>query len=422
MFRAGQAAISALIISGPWGGDLWAQLRPEPWHAPRLSQIEFENIIELFQFEDADKEAVIRLLRDDMLKAFQARFAATKASFEDIQETRAAHKEANPGVQPWIMQGEDFGTHQLIFQWRADRRQLENRFEADVGEILDPQRRAMWNDITQRLRRNRILPEIRHLGELRSSADLIGIVECIRLTDDEQKAIAELLVDYGEELDSALRDWEENVDEVQSQLLDRSGSLSEPQSEVAQRQSARLRSTMKNMAKAAGDVNIRFVDEIAWHLGDESRDQFFFAIGRIEYPDVFLPSPVDMAVEAIRNSKLVNEEQRESIQAIYVGYCGERAELQRRIIRSIRAWERPSAVAERLALHQEIVKEGGDPTGMLSAHAAIEDLHKRRNLAKVACETIRNVFNSTQYDSLPLHLQILLSWHSNPRTQSGIPR
>lgn len=405
--------IAIVLIGSAVAASPRAQWIIDRWFTPWLSQAEFERSVDALEFDDESDEAVFRALYEDLLGTYHERSGPIRAAVEGVGDIRA-----------------------IEYEWRAERRALGARFEADVIFILDPDQRAIWIPITQALRRGRVLPEMERYGASRRSIpDLVAVLEDLDLSETECNATANLARQYGDELDEVLREWENSIDEIWTRWMAAAGNpirparpraaikpggsntTTRPARAKAQRQTRRndkeverLHQRIIAMAHRAKEITSRYADSLATHLEDGNRNRFLLRVRTVKYPNVYYRSPIDFVVEAIQASPTVDPGKRELIDAIYVGYCDRREVNRRRMLEAIEWWERPSEAKRHRKRYGQILSEGGDPSVLAEDHPIIEHVYTRRKLVRSALREMRGVFTRAEFEQLPAGVQVLLSW------------
>lgn len=410
------ALILAITALASHAERVHAQVDQERWYSSHISPLEFERILEALELKDEGQEAEVRALYEDLQAAYVERSALVRESFKTLEETRTVYLAAHPEIlDPWAEEGKDFGIHGLLFQWQRERRSLEERCEVDVSAVLNSDRRFIWIEAMQRLRRQRVLPEVRRLGQIQLSADLVAILNSLDLREEELEAVKRTTKDYVGRLDEVLRAWERNADTLQHRIMNLAAKTAQKPDSQAQPEMSRLRRQIEALAKTIASVNRQYVDEISSKLTPGNTERFIAAVRRVEYPNVFEPSPVDLVVEALRCVNTLDAWQREAVESIYNSYCPERGEIRRKIVEALELWERPGKKADRWDLHQELVSAGEDPDLVLRDHPVVPEMRRRRALAEKMCHRLRNLFTDEEFAAFPLRIRILLDWISKER-------
>ena len=179
----------------------------------------------------------------------------------------------------------------------------------------------------------------------------------------------------------------------------------------ARERGLQLRAKIDRRATRIANTNVQYAAQIASHLS-ENVQQFIDEVMRVEYPSVFLPSPVDLAVERLRRINSLTADQKVAVEDVYASYSSQRIPLRRRITRGLLRWEDPGSaeLKRRVALYSQYLNEGRDPWLAGQDHPAMKWFEKRRSLAKTTCARLRGIFSDNEFDSLPMSIQIILSW------------
>lgn len=402
----------AVVITGIQSSAVQAQPGPDSWYKPQLSAEEFERCVDALGFQSQPDELIFRVLYKDLSEAYKYHGATARARLRDVEEARAAYLVANPQAHsPWMNEGKDFGLHSVLYGWRTERLKLERQFENDVLLMLQPRQQELWLQMTRQSRRQRVLPEVRRRGTIRSSADLISILESFELAKTESDSLRSICNDYIAVLDAELKEWENEVDAIQAEILALAKDMHGERGTQARERGLQLRAKIDRRATTIANTNVQYAAQIASHLS-ENVQRFIDEVMRVEYPSVFLPSPVDLAVERLRRIDSLTADQKVAIEDLYAFYCSQRIPLRRGIIRGLLRWEDPGSaeLERRVALYSQYLNEGRDPWLARQDHPAMKWFEKRRSLAKTTCARLRGIFPDNEFDSLPMSIQIILSW------------
>ena len=160
------------------------------------------------------------------------------------------------------------------------------------------------------------------------------------------------------------------------------------------------------------EVNTVYSDLIAAQLSEENRKRFVHEAECIEYPEFCRPSPVDLVVDRLRTMRQLDEDQRDSIEALYSAYLSEQERIGAELLRAVRRWNNPSdtETARRAEKRMQVRAEGGYGYEAFTDHPAIPWLARRHASAKTTCRAIRAVLTTEQFESMPVAVTMLLSW------------
>lgn len=380
--------------------------------APRFTQRDLDRCIESLEFQDESEAEPLQAVYEDFLGRHHREADLAREAVERVGEARAEYLARNPHVfSPWTEEGKDFGLKDAIFAWQAKLRELEQQLQLNVLATLKPSQQETWLRLVRAFRRERLLPEVRDQGRIRSSSDLIALLDSFDLTDDEAQLTLELADEYATTLDVALRHWDDEAYVLRAQINTVAKRPATNSQELRDRILG-LQEKIAELASTINDINVSYASQIASNLSDENRHRFLEQLGRIEYPQFFLSSPIDLAVQYLRDLDRLTEEQRQDLEAIYASYVVQRAHIRQRIIQSIHRWNHARATekARRRELYEQLQEEDIDPNMALQDHPINKWLEKRRALARTTSESIRRMFPREDFESLPLSIQIALSF------------
>lgn len=383
---------------------------PDSLRSPSLSQAEFQKCVDALAFSDESDKAVLNVLYAKLLDDYRHHSAFVKQHLKEIDAERAAYRAANPDTLR-TQRSTVLAYHDEQFAWKTLCKKLDAQFDNDVRLFLTKKQLEIWITTIQSSRRRRILPEVRQLGGIKSTADLALIIETIDLTPSDRDIIDPILSKYVVALDEALCIWENKADVLQAQIMTIAyGSIANQQNSKENLQ--QLWKQIESLAASISDLNQQYSARIESLLSDQFAQSFVEEVYRIEYPDLFLPSPVDLAVSMV--DETISEEQRESINAVYKAYVINRAEIRRQIIKGVYQWEHPRKrdLEKRRIAYQQYIDDGLDPYKAYEDHPAMPWLKKRRTLAKKTCAQLRGLFANDEFEALPLRFQLLLTWQT----------
>lgn len=385
---------------------------PESLRSPSLSQVEFQKCVDALAFSDESDKAVLNVLYAKLLDDYRHHSAFVKQHLKEIDAERDAYRAANP-ENLRTQKSTVLAYHDEQFAWKTLCKKLNAQFDDDVRLFLTKKQLEIWITTIQSSRRRRILPEVRQSGGIKSTADLAIIIETIDLTHSDRDIIDPILSEYVVALDEALCIWENKADVLQAQIMTIAyGSIANQQKSKENLQ--QLWKQIESLAASISDLNQQYSARIESLLSGQFAQNFVEEVYRIEYPDLFLPSPVDLAVSAVDETIQISQEQREGINAVYEAYVLKRAEIRRQIIKGVHQWEHPRKrdLEKRRIAYIQYIKDGLDPYKAFEDHPAMPWLNRRRTLAKNTCKQLRGLFANDEFEALPLRFQLLLTWQT----------
>lgn len=176
---------------GPGGGGMMGMMGGfgGGMDAP-VTKSEMERYSKMLKFTDDQREAAKELF-EGFEAAFKPKADAARKAMEDAREE--FRETRDPGV--WT------GVSEKMSKMRDDRKAAEKQLLDDVKSILTPEQTAQWPKIERERRREQVMRAGIMSGE---RADLVKIIENMRLADDAQNAVQPVLDTYEADIDGSL--------------------------------------------------------------------------------------------------------------------------------------------------------------------------------------------------------------------------
>ena len=181
-------------MMGGWGGG--------GMDAP-VTKSEMERYSKMLKFTDDQREAA-KALFEGFEAAFKPKADAARKAMEDAREE--FRETRDPGV--WA------GVGEKMSKMRDDRKVAEKQLLDDVKSILTPEQTAQWPRVERERRREQVMRSGVMSGE---RADLIKIIENMKLADDAQRAVQPVLDTYEADIDGSLIKRNEVTEKFTSQ-------------------------------------------------------------------------------------------------------------------------------------------------------------------------------------------------------------
>ena len=161
-------------------------------------------------------------------------------------------------------------------------------------------------------------------------------------------------------------------------------------------------------------VNDRFIPRFRSVLDESAQALFQATIDRMRFPRVFVPCPVEIALEMLRDEKIRGTIQRDAIEDLWNDYRVQRDQLRRRIVIIQDQFETPQRLRdlEARVIEATVRFSRGESWqgGLLSDHPADPLFAQSRKLAEQACRDLRALFTDSEFAAMPLSIRLALEW------------
>jgi hypothetical protein len=268
---------------------------------------------------------------------------------------------------------------------------LKQDFIMEVQSQLTAEQIGLWPGFDRALTRVKTLPSGRLDGE---RTNLLKVVDGLELGADEQQAVAGALEAYELSLHTALVERNEYVEEanvkldkaIQEGRFDRAKSIA---GEAARRR------------VAVRTVNEESTEAIAARLIGPTAETFRKTALRQSYPRVYRRTAARKAFETVRKLDGLDDETRESIEAIETAYAAELGPLNERIRETIHRYQ-PRESREMIERLQAMMEGEGGPSFDLGADDPVRALLKRRTeLDERYMKQLHALLSPEQIERLP---------------------
>ncbi len=248
-------------MMGGWGGG--------GMDAP-VTKAEMDRYSKMLKFTDDQKEAS-KALFEGFEAAFKPKADAARKAMEDAREE--FRETRDPGV--WT------GVGEKMAKMREDRTAAEKQLLEDVKSILTPEQTAQWPRVERERRRESVMRSGIMSGE---RADLMKLVENMKLSDEAQKAVQPVLDTYEADIDPVLVKRAEVTEKFTSQgnklreAFMGGGDMSEVNKMFEEGRVAAMK---------VRDTNRRYAKQIEGVLSGEDQGKFISEFRKESYPQIY---------------------------------------------------------------------------------------------------------------------------------------
>jgi len=234
-----------------------------------VTKTEVERYAKLLAFTPEQSEAA-KMLLEGLDASFKPKADAARKLMEDTREE--FRETRDPGV--WQSMGEKMG------KMREERAAAEKQFMEDVKSLLTPAQSAEWPRVERDRRRDRTMRQGLMSGE---RADLIRLVEQLKLSEEATKAVAPVLGTYETDLDLALVKRNELTERATGQATRlRDAFMGGDMTEVN-----KLFEELREASTKVRDTNRRYAKQIEGVLTGEEQTKFATEFRRESYPQIY---------------------------------------------------------------------------------------------------------------------------------------
>lgn len=211
--------------------------------------------------------------------------------------------------------------------YRLERDRLQGEFLDSVHALLEQHQEALWGSYQKGLRRRTTLNRLASLkGE---GVDLVKLTSDLELSADQTRSLENVLKQYTNELDDALRARNVLLEKVDAQFQSfdpmggRGMGLDEKVRELMDK------STRQRLAVV--NVNQRFVPQIASTLDHRTGAEFQEAFDHACFPRIFRDTRADKYIEKLNGDEGLTPVQHQSIDLVANDYGQNIVPLNRRL-------------------------------------------------------------------------------------------
>lgn len=267
---------------------------------------------------DESQIVLVRAMYDGFSDAVDAEREATREKMRSMRDDLRDQMRNGEGMT-------DMVTRMTDMQRQSEQRirDLEASFLEGVRTtVLTEEQQDDWERyVRDQRRRSSLSAGARLPGE---GIDLVEIVDDLDLTEEEQAEIAPDLENYVNELDQALIARNQFIDSVAGrveQLLTGDAKAAEATFNTSTQKSEAIR-----------EINTRYLETIASKLSENHGSQMRSEFNETAYPRIYRNNQVDRYLTMVRALESLNEEQRDTLEAIESDYEARVNDINRQLV------------------------------------------------------------------------------------------
>lgn len=330
----------------------------------------------------ADQQTAANALLDGYLAEFNKKADEFKKLQEDAREQ--------------FRQDRDFSVFTDLApkaeEFRKYRAETETKFMTDVKGVLDKKQVAEWPAYERSHKREQSMGRGLMSGE---RADVIAIVERMKLPADAQAKVNPILEAYSIELDKAI----DTRNAVQDKGMANGGvmrNLFNPDggdnSEALKKADAMVKEN-REAATAVRDINRKYAKQVESTLGGAEGEKFASEFRKASFPDVYRERYIDRAIASAAAMADLQPAQLEGVKALKDQYARESKPIDEAGEKVVEDREANFSIANMMAM-----RGGG---GGQNDEKAQEQRRQRRELEDGTLEKLKAILTPEQAAKLP---------------------
>lgn len=338
---------------------------------------------------DADQREAASALLDGMQAEWDASSKKTRDEMDAIRE------EFQDARDPSIFMQR---VPDLMRKQRESRTKLERTFMGDFKSLLTDEQQAGWVVVERVYRRDSTVPRGRLSGE---SVDLVRLAEELPLAASSKAAVKSMLDQYETDLDRALVERNEIVDQAQARIGDGPGALERALS-GGDEEFQKLREKAREARLKVREINQRYARQIASALPGDEAAKFNEAFTRRSFPDVFRRSLTGDSLAAAAGFDDLTPEQKQSIASIQESFAQDVERANKALMEATEKFEATSegyAAALGGGMRMRMFGDGGGESD--KPNPVEEARSAKREIEKKALDKLKGLLNDEQRERLP---------------------
>jgi hypothetical protein len=413
------AIISVLVFvsARAAGQDRYSYNYPDA-RVTREDLEEFITEVAIHEEESTFIRSLYADLTNELKEGHQEYRNAVQRAGEAEQRWRRDHPESRNALADT---GEDFGRAAAYYNWQRTYDALEARFLDDVEAVLSGAARDLWKVRRIDLHRRNLFRDMRsgtswNSGR-RSNMDLIAVVHDLQLSPEVMASLSELLEHYRAQMHEMIHDWRErSIDHTERMMAAfvPANLRGTPEGDARAARWNEIWDEWFTMGDAICDVNDEFIARFQAALPEADRTRFEEEISRLWFPSVFIPCPIELAIELLRQAP-VGDDSRAAAESIWSDYREQRDQLRKRIVTISGQFETSQRMSDLQRQYRDMQDEYSR-TGIWSNYDMPDDhpanplFMESRRLAERAARNLRALFTDSEFAQLPLSVQLALEW------------
>ncbi len=263
-----------------------------------VTKAEVDRYGKILKFTSDQSEAA-KALFEGFEAAYKPKQDAARKAMEDAREE--FRETRDPGV--WTTVGEK------MTKLRDERAAAEKQFLDDVKSLLTPEQAAVWPKVERERRREKVMRQGLMSGE---RADLVKIVENLKLGEDASKAVAPVLDTYEVDIDAMLV----KRNEVTEKAMSQGNKLREAFMGGDMTEVNKLFEDGREAAVRVRDTNRRYAKQIEGLLAGEEQAKFNAEFRKESYPQIYRTTRYGTRVIEAAAAMELDATSKQSLEAI----------------------------------------------------------------------------------------------------------
>ncbi len=320
----------------------------EMYHPNRifLTKADVQNLQHVvIESTDAPESALIEGMYAGYTRAWGQRARTARNRIKQIRdEARGLGPDGHKTIRPQM--------DSVYAEFRLDARSLEAEFIENVKKVLTEEQQIRFPKFERDRRRHNWL---RRHGQIAGErADIVDLVDKLRMSDEARTAITPTLDEYSNEMDQPLIDRE-------VVLLDSNKRLDAIRKGESNEDGEMLYRQVLLRRRAIRDVNTRYADIVQSELPEAYALEFRDAYNHSSYPRIYAKSQADNYLYKVFRLQDLDDEQMNKIDLLEANYRAENQVIIQRLVAA--QHKRDEQVPMSFKMAGKSGAKGGSPAG-----------------------------------------------------------
>lgn len=352
-----------MLGGGPGGGGMFE---------PRVTSDQLGRYATMLNLTPDQLEAA-KALHEGYFAAHQEKAGKMREMMESAREQFRENRD------PSVFQ--EMGTKMTEYRQQADA--AEKAFMDDVKSLLTDEQSAKWPVLERTRRRENTLTRGFVSGE---RADVIRLVDGLKLSEEQRASLAPVLESYELDLDRELV----KRNELQEQAMGQAGGMMQAFRQGGDMAAAEKMITEGREASVrVRDVNRRYAKQVEAMLPEDKASEFNLAFKRESFPQIYRQRYAQQVLTAATTMESLTAEQQEGLAAIKDTYTRESGTL---------ALKAEAAIEQQ---EQNFSIQGMMQRGFQEDPAIVEARNARNKLEEDTIAKVRALLTPEQIAKLP---------------------
>lgn len=352
---------------------------------PPVNSKQISRYADLLGMDADQKEAATALL-----EGMQSEWDAGARKFRD--EMASIREEFQDSKDPSIWAER---MPQIMRKQRESRETMEKSFMSDFKSLLSEEQQGRWGMVERTYRRDSTIPRGRLSGE---AVDLVKLAEELPLSASTMSAVKATLDQYEADIDRALVERNEIVEQAQSRVGDGPAAIERA---MQDEEFLKMREKAREARVKVRDTNQRYARQLVAALTGDEAAKFNEEFTRRSFPDVFRSSLTGDSLAAAANFEDLTPEQKQQISDMRDAYARDLERANKALMEATEKFESTSeGYASALGGGMRI-RMFGDGQEQEKANPVDEAREAKREIEKKALENLKGLLNDGQRERLP---------------------